>query len=108
MQTLIHVYCGKGPSLRERIAKDQTRLDRHKLYVVKEQQPGRSPGWLKLRSTTPDRHGAINLEWDAEGVLRCRVVNRGSGKPSSIVGDFVEYVIAGYRKRVRTITIVPG
>ena len=83
MQTLIHVYCKTGSSLRERIAKDP-RLDRHNLYVVKEYQPGRSPGWLKLRSTDAERRGAINLEWDSEGVLRCRVVNRGGGKPSSI------------------------
>jgi hypothetical protein len=107
MQTLIHVYCRSGSSLRERIAKDR-RLDRHHLYVVKEHQPGRSPGWLKLRSTEPDRHGAINLEWDSEGVLRCRVVNRGAGRPNSIVGDFLEYVIARYWRCVKTITIVPS
>lgn len=106
MQTLILVYCRRGPSLRERIAKD-ARLESHLLYVVKEQKPGRSPGWLKLRSTEADRHGAINLQWDAAGVLRCRVVNRGAGKPSPIVGDFVEYLLARHRKRVRTITVVP-
>jgi hypothetical protein len=106
MQTLVHVYCWQGPSLRERIAKDR-KLESFKLQVVKEQKPGRRPGWLKLHSNTPDRRGAINLQWDASGLLRCRVVNRGSGKPSSIIGDFVEYVLARHRKRVRTITIVP-
>jgi hypothetical protein len=106
MQTLIHVYCSHGPSLRERIAKD-VRIKSYGLYVVKEHQPGRSPGWLKLRSTEANRHGAINLQWDAPGILRCRVVNRGAGKPSPIVGDFVEYLLARHRKRIRTISVVP-
>ena len=105
MQTLVHVYCWRGQSLRERIAKDR-KLESFKLQVVKEHKPGRRPGWLKLHSNTPGRRGAINLQWDASGLLRCRVVNRGSGKPSSIIGDFVEYVLARHRKRVRTITIV--
>jgi hypothetical protein len=106
MQTLIHVYCSQGQSLRERIAKDP-QLESYLLYVVNEQKPGRSPGWLKLRSTAADIHGAINLQWDAAGVLRCRVVNRGTGKPNSIVGDFVGYVLGRHRKRVKMITVVP-
>lgn len=56
---------------------------------------------MKLHSHTPGRRGAINLQWDASGLLRCRIVNRGSGKPSSITGDFVEYVLARHRKRVK-------
>ena len=107
MQTVIHAYCSRGASLRERIAND-TRLEHYSLYVVKEQKPGRSPGWLKIRSTESDRRGAINVQWDAAGVLRCRVVNRGAGKPNSIVGDFVDYMLARHRSRLRTITIVPS
>jgi hypothetical protein len=43
MQTLVHVYCWRGQSLRERIAKD-FKLESFKLQVVKEQKPGRQPG----------------------------------------------------------------
>ena len=108
MQTLIHIYCVKGPSLRERIAADR-RLPRHLLQVVKQQQQGRAPGWMKIRSTSADRRGAINVEWDAtSSVLKCRIVNRGTGKPHLIVGDFLEYVLARHRNRVRTIAIIPG
>ena len=106
MQTVIQVHCSRGQSLRDKIAKD-SRLDQHSLYVVKEHQPGRSPGWLKIRSTEPDRRGAINLQWDAAGVLRCRVVNRGKGKPNLIVGDFLDYLLARHRKRIRVVTLLP-
>ncbi len=108
MQTLIHIYCNRGASLRERIANDR-RLERHSLQVVKEHQPGRAPGWMKIRSTEPGRRGAINVEWDgSSAVLKCRIVNRGSGKPHLIVGDFLEYVLGRHRSRVRTISIIPG
>ncbi len=106
MQTLIDVHCSKGPSLRESIAKD-TKLENYSLLVVNEQKPGRSPGWLKLRSAVPDRRGAINIQWDSVGVLRCRVVNRGPGRPDEIAGDFVAYLLARHRKRLRTINVVP-
>jgi hypothetical protein len=108
MQTLIHIYCQKGPSLRERIAADP-HLERHLLQVVRQQQQGRAPGWMKIRSTDYERPGAINVEWDgSSSVLKCRVVNRGTGKPHLIVGDFLEYVLARHRKRVKTIAIIPG
>ena len=106
MQTLIDVHCSRGPSLRLRIAKDPT-LESYSLVVVKEQKLGRSPGWLKLRSESPDRRGAINVQWDSVGVLRCRVVNRGPGRPDEIAGDFVAYLLARHRKRLRSINIVP-
>jgi hypothetical protein len=106
MQTLIDVHCSRGPSLRERIAKD-VRLEKFALYVVKEQKPGRSPGWLKIRSLVPDRRGAINIQWDTTGVLRCRVVNRGPGRPDEITGDFITYLLARHRKRVRVVNVVP-
>ena len=67
------------------------------------------PGRMKIRSTEPDRRGAINVEWDgSSAVLKCRIINRGLGKPHLIVGDFLEYVLGCHKKRVRTITIVPG
>ena len=108
MQTLIHVYCTKGKSLREAIGKD-TRIEKHQLCVLEQQRSGRVPGWLKLRSTAQDRAGAINVQWDAGSmVLKCRVINKGSGKPNLIVGDFLEYLFSRYRPRVRAITILPG
>jgi|ERR1035437_1761062 hypothetical protein len=108
MQTLIHIYCTKGSSLREGMTNDR-RLEGHLLQVVNKQQPGRAPGWMKLRSTEPDRRGAINIEWDSSSaVLKCRIVNRGSGKPHLIVGDFLEYILGCHKKRVRTIAIIPG
>jgi len=106
MQTPIHVHCTTGKSLRDKIAKDK-RLADHSLYVVKEHQVGRSPGWLKIKSTEPGRQGAINLQWDAEGVLRCRVVNRGKGKPDSIVGDFLEYLLARHSGRIIVVSVLP-
>lgn len=106
MQTLIDAHCSRRHSLRERIAKDR-RLEDFSLVVVKELQPGRAPGWLKLRSTS-GRHGAINIQWHSIGVLRCRVVNRGAGRPDDIVGDFLAYLLACHRKRLRLINIVPG
>jgi hypothetical protein len=108
MQTVIHIHCSRGKSLREVVAKDPE-LQAHMLQVAKQQQPGRSPGWLKLHSTEPTRQGAINIQWQPAGaVLQCRVVNRGAGRPNLIVGDFLDYVLARFCKRVRAITILPG
>lgn len=107
MQTIVHVYCTSGQSLREKIASDG-RLEDHKLQVTKEQKPGRAPGWLKVRRTMSERRGAVNIEWDAStAVLKCRVVNRGSGRPNFIVGDFIEYLLACHRLRLRAVVIVP-
>ena len=108
MQTVIHIHCTPGPSLRESITRDR-RLLPHMLQVAKTQKLGRAPGWLKLRSTEADRRGALNIQWHPAGaVLQCRVVNRGAGKPNLIVGDFLDYVLARFRKRVKAITIIPG
>lgn len=107
MQTLVEVYCKRGTSLREAIAND-SRLAKHGLEVLREHQPGRAPGWAKLRGTEPDRQGTINVEWDAgTHVLRCRVVNRGRGKPNRLIGDLVDYLLARYRSRITLILVVP-
>jgi hypothetical protein len=107
MQTLVDIYCTRGTSLREAIAND-ARLSRHGLEVLKEHQPGRAPGWAKLRGNKPGSQGSVNVEWDAAGqVLRCRVVNRGRGKPHYIVGDLVEYLLARHRSRIVGILVVP-
>ena len=107
MQTLVEVYCTRGTSLREAIANDP-RLSKHGLEVLKEHQPGRAPGWAKLRGSNPGSQGTVNVEWDASSqVLRCRVVNRGRGKPHNIVGDLVEYLLARHRSRIMSVLIVP-
>jgi len=107
MQTLVEIYCTRGTSLREAIANDK-RLSKHGLEVLKEHQPGRAPGWAKLRGSNPGSQGTVNVEWDASSqVLRCRVVNRGRGKPHNIVGDLVEYLLARHRSRIMSVLIVP-
>ena len=86
MQILIQVVCSKGRSLRQEIVKDG-KLDKYGLSVSEEKRPGRPHGWAKVHSTGYDRHGAINIEWDAKtNVLLCRVVTRGAGKPNQIIG----------------------
>jgi hypothetical protein len=105
MQVVISAICKKGVSLREAIAKDDRWLGKNSLEVVREKQPGRSPGWLKLRSMT-SQHGAINIAWDGQSnVLTARVVTRGSQRPSVVVGEFVHYVLSRFRRRVLTLTI---
>lgn len=107
MQTLIQVVCTKGVSLRDAIANDP-QLGRFGLHVAKKQQPGRAHGWAKIHSLKRDRRGAINLEWDADtSILLCRVVNRGEGKPSHLVGDFIDYLLERRRSRVQSISIHP-
>jgi hypothetical protein len=107
MQTLIDIHCSPGPSLREKIAKDAKLAD-YRLKVLKEQKPGRSPGWLKLKSTESNCPGAINVQWQQSRALRCRVINRAGGRPDAIVGDLVSYLLARHRKRLRAVLVLPG
>ena len=102
MQILIHALCTKGESLREAIAND-AQLGKHQLEVLREKQPGRKPGWMKLRSTI-ETPGVLNIEWHPQSlVLSARVITRGTGTPSTIVGDFVNYLLRRHGSRVRTI-----
>lgn len=108
MQTHVHVFCTPGTSVREMIAKDAW-LPRYAFEVVHERKPGRSPGWMKLRSRDPRRRGSINIEWNASTrMLSCRVVNKGAGKPDRIIGDFVGYLLRRQRRRIMLISVVPG
>ena len=105
MQTMIHVLCTPGTSLRERIAKDARRMARdHGLVVSLEKRPRRSPGWMKVHS---ERHfGALNVEWHATTrTLIARVVTRGRRRPHDIVGDFVAYLLRRHRRRVQSVVI---
>ena len=107
MQVLVQVVCTPGPSVRDAIAK-HSKLEDHHLKVTEQKRPGRSRGWTKVRSTVPGRHGAINLEWDADtGVLVSRVVTRGRGKPNLIIGDFVDFLLRRFRGRIQAINIIP-
>ncbi|HEX8010799.1 MAG TPA: hypothetical protein VF814_07695 [Casimicrobiaceae bacterium] len=108
MQTLVQVVCTPGLSMRDAIA-DDPKLDRHHFEIVLERKAGRFPGWTKLRSRAGGRRGSINMQWNAATrVLSCRVVNKGSGKPNLIIGDFVDYLLQRHRRRIKLITVLPG
>ena len=108
MQTLVQVICTPGPSLRDAIANDP-KLDARDFEILLERKAGRFPGWTKLRSRAEGRRGSINLQWNAATrVLSCRVVNKGSGKPNLIIGDFVDYLLQRYRRRIKMVTVFPS
>jgi hypothetical protein len=107
LQTLVQVICTPGASVRDAIAND-AKLDAHDFEVLLERKAGRSPGWTKLRSRAGGRRGTINIQWNgASKVLSCRVVNKGSGKPNLIIGDFVDYLLQRHRRRIKLITVLP-
>ena len=108
MQTLVQVVCTPGPSVRDAIAND-AKLDAHDFEILLERKAGRAPGWTKLRSRALGRRGTINIQWSsATRVLSCRVVNKGSGKPNLIIGDFVNFLLQRQRRRIKLITVFPG
>lgn len=107
MQTLLLVHCHKGQSLREQVSKDR-KLEDFGLRKIRDLQPGRSPGWLKLTSTDASRPGVLNIEWEPNGqFLKCRVINRGDARPARIVGDFLGYLMARHMRRIAFMTVVP-
>ena len=107
MQTLLLIHCKNNKSLRERISKDE-KLTGYFLQKIRDQQPGRSPGWLKLSSTDPSKAGVLNIDWNSNGqFLKCRVINKGKGRPDRIVGDFLGYLMARHRTHITFMTIVP-
>lgn len=108
MQLVIQVISSQKGSLRNRIVND-SKLEHFGFKVVEKKKVGRAHGWAKLHSLEPNRDGAINVEWSGRAkMLICRVITRGSGKPSGITGDFVVYLLARYRKSILAINIVPG
>jgi hypothetical protein len=103
----VQVLSGNGPSLRDRIIRDDRNLERFNLQVIRTKKLGRSHGWAKLRSTSDDRRGTINIEWHARSkMLICRVVTRGRNKPNSTIGDFVDYMLTHHRRRTEMISIL--
>jgi hypothetical protein len=107
MQSIIQITCYRGGSLREAVAND-TRLAKYNLTVMRQKTPGRSPGWAKLHSADPEIPGAINLEWNpATKILLARIVTKGKNTPDRITGDFIAYLIARHRKKIRSILLLP-
>jgi hypothetical protein len=107
MQTLVQIICSKGESLRDSIVND-ARLREFNFKTRQKRKPGRPRGWAKIGSTESDRYGALNIEWDSNSrILSCRVVNRGSGRPAQVLGDFVAYIFERHRKRIRAVSIIP-
>lgn len=109
MQTLVQVICGPGPSVRDAIASDP-RLEKHGFSLVKQKQPGRTHGWLKLKSVDRAFQGVINVEWhDATHVLICRIVNKRTARPHPITGAFVNYLLARRQllRRIQAVNIIP-
>lgn len=105
MQTLMQVHCGKGRSLRAKIASDK-QLEQFGLHVREQKRMGRSHGWSKLYGSGEGRFGAVNLAWRARtSILECRVVNKRQGKPNAVLGDLVDYLLSRHAARIRLITI---
>jgi len=105
MQTVIQLACTKGNSLRDAIAND-ARLEAYGFKILREKKLGRSPGWTKVRSNVSGRRGTINIQWSASTqYLTCRVINRGAGRPSQVIGDFINFILERHKKRLKLITI---
>jgi hypothetical protein len=105
---LIQVVSTRGRSLRDAI-RTHPKLDGHNLRITEHRRHGRANGWSKVHSTQPDRRGAINLEWDADtGILLCRVITRGRGRPNLIIGDFMDFLLGRFTKRIQAINVIPN
>ena len=105
MQTVIQVITTGRGSLREKIMTD-AQLKRFALLPTEHMRPGRPHGWAKIHSAD-DAHGAINLEWHARsGTLICRVVTKSGNKPNSIIGHFIDYLLARHQSRILSIHIM--
>jgi hypothetical protein len=104
MQTVIQVIASGRGSLREKIMTDE-RLKKFGLVPTEHQRPGRPHGWAKIHSETA--HGAINLEWHGRSnTLICRVVTKLGNKPNSIIGCFIDYLLARHQSRILSIHIM--
>jgi hypothetical protein len=106
MQTVIQVIATGTGSLRNKIMSDPQLEKKFGFIKVWHKQPGRPHGWAKIHSAR-DVHGAINLEWHARSrTLICRVVTKLGNKPNSIIGDFVDYLLARHQGRILAIHIM--
>lgn len=106
MQIVVQVICSSNTSLREAIIKDN-RLKKYRLQVSKQKSVGRNPGWAKIHSTE-NFHGAINITWDASSkILLCRVISKETNTPYNIIGDFVAYLLAHHKRKIKVINLLP-
>src|SRR5438093_13266056 len=104
MHTLTPVTATGRGSLRAKIM-SAPELRRFDLIPTEHQRPGRPHGWAKIHSGAA--HGAINLEWHGRSsTLICRVVTKLGNKPNSIIGDFVDYLLARHQSRILAIHIM--
>ena len=100
MQTVIHVITTGDGSLRSQITRDPQLEKKFGFIKAWSKQPGRPHGWAKIHSAR-DLHGAINLEWHGRSrTLICR------NKPNSIIGDFIDYLLARHQSRILAIHIL--
>lgn len=106
MQTLIHVICRGGTSLRDAIVRD-AKIEEYHLVVSETKRMDRSHGWSKIHSTLDRGYGAVNVQWvPASSLLLCRVVTRGRD-PGPITGQFTGYLVSRFRKRIQAVHIAP-
>ena len=106
MQTVIQVITSGRGSLRNKIMSDPQLERKFKLVPTEHRRPGRPHGWAKIHSAR-EAHGVINLEWHGRtGVLICRVVTKFGNKPNSIIGDFIDYLLARHQGRILAIHIM--
>ena len=106
MQTVIQVIATGRESLRHKIMNDPQLERKFGFIKIWAKQPGRPHGWAKIHSAG-DVSGAINLEWHARSkTLICRVVTKLGNKPNSIIGDFVDYLLARHQSRILAIHIM--
>ncbi len=106
MQTVIHVVTTGRGSLRNKIMGDPQLEKKFKLVPTEHFRAGRAHGWAKIHSAR-EAHGVINLEWHGStGVLICRVVTKLGNKPNSIIGDFIDYLLARHQSRIVSIHLM--
>ena len=106
MQVNILVQCAGGPSLREKINKDD-RLEEFGLTVKNQKKIGRRNGWSKLHSHPHDKYGSLNLHWDPNSsVLICRSITKGRNSPGPLVGAFVGYLMKRHWRQIMSIAVV--
>ncbi len=94
MEVLIRVICAGSGSLREKIVNDK-KLEKFNLEVSEKIKPGRNPGWAKLHST--ENYGAVNIHWNGP--------TKRTNKPDNIIGDFLGFLMARHRKRIKAIVL---
>ena len=106
MQTVLQVICSGGKSLRDEIENDP-HLVSYELKVHSQHKRGRNPGWAKLRATKSHHRGSVNVEWHVNtATLVCRVINKGTARPTHVVGNLMKYLFENHGGRVKAIIVL--